>query len=156
MMWRGLLAHDILTAASWGAPEVHELLERVILPYNVKDQFSLEGPKVRLAPATAISIALAVNELATNAAKYGALSVEGAKVAMTWSLDEKDHPPALQLVWRERGGPVAKTPTTTGFGTRLLKDGFSGRATLTYPPEGVEWSIKIPLDASGAATLHPS
>jgi len=77
-------------------------------------------------------------------------------VRMAWSLDEKDGPAALQLVWHERGGPVVKTPTMTGFGTRLLKDSFSGHATVAYPPEGVECSIKIPLDASGTATLHPS
>ena len=149
-------AHDILTTASWGAPDVHDLLARVTAAYNMKDQFSLEGPKVRLAPATAISIALAVNELATNAAKYGALSVEGGTVRMAWSLDEEDRPTALHLVWQERGGPVVKTPTMTGFGTRLLKDSFSGPATVAYPPEGVECSIKITLDASGTATLHPS
>jgi two-component sensor histidine kinase len=147
-------AHDILTAASWGAPLVHELLTRVTAPYNTKDQFSLEGPNVRLSPATAISIALAVNELATNAAKYGALSVEGGTVRLSTSLDENIRPPLLELSWQERGGPVAKAPTLTGFGTRLLQDSFPGRATVAYRPEGVECSIKIPLDASGAATLH--
>jgi two-component sensor histidine kinase len=145
-------AHDILTVASWGAPELHELLARVTAPYNMKDQFRFSGPKVRLAPPTAISLALAVNELATNAAKYGALSIDGGNIKISWLLDERAPLSVLQLRWQEQGGPVATRPARTGFGTRLLHDSFSGRATVVYLPEGVQWTIEIPLDVNKAAT----
>jgi len=147
-------AHDILTSGNWGAPDLQELLARVTEPYNLKGQIGLEGPSVRAEPATAISVALAINELATNAVKYGALSLDEGSVSIRWARVERDGRFFLELVWQERRGPAVATPATAGFGTRLLRDSFAGRATTQYLAEGLRWTVTLQFDEDGAATMH--
>ncbi len=95
---------------------------------------------------------MAVHELATNATKYGALSVPAGTVAITWTVTPGDTPhPTLR--WRERNGPPVATPTRRGFGTRLIERGLAqdlgGSVRLTYAPEGVVCTMDVPLGNAG-------
>ena len=144
-------AHDRLLADSWEAAPVAELVASVTNSLSLDPaRLEVSGPFVRLGSRAALQLALALHELATNAAKYGALSNDTGKVTMQWSLtggDEADR--GFRFTWRERGGPTVVPPTRKGFGTRVIERAmgaaFGGEVTLTYPPEGACWSIHAPL-----------
>ena len=93
----------------------------------------------------ALNLALALHELATNALKYGALSVDGGLVAFDWSVEER----TLVLRWRESGGPPVAPPSRRGFGVRLIEDGVTrevgGRAAIDYRPDGLVCELRLPL-----------
>jgi two-component sensor histidine kinase len=150
-------AHDLLTRENWEAAEVADLVASALAPYDPGDavRFKIDGPLVRIAPKIAVALALSLHELATNAAKYGALSVSGGTVEIAWRLDGDT--PDLILEWRERGGPPVETPKRTGFGTRLLTQGlvteFGGEARLTYERSGLVCRIAAPLAIQGILDL---
>src|SRR5205823_7976797 len=104
-------------------------------------RFAIEGPPVQLTPKAATAMALALHELATNAAKYGALATPRGRVALTWAIKEVAGGRRLELTWRERGGPRVAPPTHVGFGTRLITRGLKGElgaeVRLDYAPEGL-------------------
>ncbi|MFN3354160.1 MAG: hypothetical protein ACK4Z5_11175, partial [Brevundimonas sp.] len=108
----------------------------------------LNGPAVDLPPSTALSLGMIFHELATNAAKYGALSRSEGRVFVDWSLhDQADR--KLRILWQERGGPAAQAPTRRGFGARLIernvKHDLAGELKVSYQPEGYEAEILIPF-----------
>ncbi|MBL0405243.1 PAS domain S-box protein [Microvirga aerilata] len=143
-------AHDILTRDNWEGAELRELIGEVIEPYcrQSSGRCDVDGPQVRLSPNIALAISMAVHELATNAAKYGALSVPTGQVSITWTVT-LDDPRHLTLCWQERGGPPVEPPKRKGFGTRLIERSLahelSGEAILAYVPTGVVCTIKAPL-----------
>jgi two-component sensor histidine kinase len=143
-------AHDVLTDEQWSGADLHEIAAQAAVPFQTEagaDRISLRGPQVRLPPRTAIAMALAFHELATNAAKYGALSVGGGWVECAWSVAGPGE--RLHLIWSERGGPRVAPPTRAGFGTRLIERGLAadlrGRVELSYPPGGVICAIEADL-----------
>jgi PAS domain S-box-containing protein len=152
-------AHDVLTDTQWSGAELSEIAALAAIPYGAtKDggRISTQGPPVQLPPKTAIAVALAFHELATNAAKYGALSAETGRVSLAWSLAYGRGSTLLRIVWRETGGPPVTPPKRTGFGTRLIKRGLAadlnGSVQIEYPPEGVVCVITAQLpdvDATG-------
>jgi len=105
---------------------------------------------VRVSPKTALSLALAIHELATNAAKYGALSSEAGEVAVAWDIAEGE-PRRLRLTWEERGGPPVAPPARRGFGSRLIEEGLAselrGSVVMEYRPAGVLCTVDAPLAA---------
>lgn len=109
-------------------------------PGDTANRFRLDGPQVRLTAKQTQALAMAVHELATNAAKYGALSTDEGTVHVTWTFEEQDRS-HLQLVWREAGGPPVKTPTGHGFGTtmltRVLAQEINGEISLEYNQDGL-------------------
>jgi two-component sensor histidine kinase len=109
---------------------------------------STGGPRLRLNPRSALAIALVIHELGTNASKYGALSVPGGKVAVTWQA-EGGSEPAITLRWEESGGPGVSPPTSTGFGSMLIENSIAyeleGRTQLDYRREGLVCVIWMPL-----------
>ena len=132
--------HDVLTRENWHGAALQEVAERALRPFGdaaSAGQVRLRGPQVWLAPGAALALALVFHELATNAVKYGALSADGGRVDLAWTL-ETDH---LRLTWVESGGPRVVAPTRTGFGTRLIERGFvaelQGRAQMRYEPGGL-------------------
>ncbi|MCR5879183.1 PAS domain-containing sensor histidine kinase [Phenylobacterium sp. J367] len=145
-------AHDVLTRRTWEGAEVAEIVAGVVQSFGA-DSFEVEGPNLNLPPGAALSLAMALHELGTNAAKYGALSVAEGRVAVRWEREDG----ALQLVWQERGGPPVVPPTRQGFGSRLIERGLprelGGRARLEFAPGGVLCEICVPLpdDASRRA-----
>jgi two-component sensor histidine kinase len=130
------------------------LIERILAPYTANPEaVSISpGAAVELSPRTFMSLSLLVHELATNAAKYGALSVSAGRVQVGWDVEEEGS--QLRLNWVERGGPPVTKPATTGFGSQLIHSAttysLGGQVELKYPVSGFEAEIVIPL---GSASL---
>lgn len=143
-------AHDILTGARWSEAYLDEVLQAAIAPLPA-DRIIASGTRIELPPRPALSLALAVHELGTNALKYGALSVPGGRVEVTWSTRPASSEDGQEMVWtwREFGGPPVKSPTRRGFGRvlieRVLAADFSGTVRIDYPAEGVICTLVAPL-----------
>jgi len=142
-------SHDVLTRNDWTGATVADIVAEQLNPYaRGGEPFALSGPKVVLRPNRAVTLGMVMGELATNAAKYGALSSGGA-VDVAWSVTGSRAARRLRLVWRERGGPPVAAPTREGFGTRLVKRslvaGLQGSAELDYAPEGLTATLAFPL-----------
>jgi two-component sensor histidine kinase len=145
-------AHDVLTDEQWSGADLREIARQAAAPYRAaagQERFVLAGPTVLMPPKTAIAIALAFHELATNAVKYGALSTEEGQVELSWTLRREADHQALRIVWRETGGPAVSPPTRSGFGTRLIQRGLAadlqGRVLLEYPASGAVCTIEATL-----------
>jgi two-component sensor histidine kinase len=139
-------AHDLLTSRSWSAADVSEVVKRAMAPFAA-GQITIDGPSQDLLPKQALALSLALHELATNAAKYGALSRPEGRVALHWEVQDGE----LHLGWRESGGPPVVAPSRRGFGSRLLTEGvfrdLGGKTHLEFAPEGVRCSISASLSA---------
>jgi PAS domain S-box-containing protein len=133
-------AHDLLTRENWEGAALSDVVTSVTQPHS-GPRFTIGGPPVWLSPNLLVSIAIALHELATNAAKYGALSVPSGTVAVSWEVEKAGENALLRLKWVERGGPPVAAPTRRGFGSRLieriLSDQPEGKTTVDYAPEGV-------------------
>ncbi|ACL55978.1 sensor histidine kinase [Methylobacterium nodulans] len=153
-------AHDVLTRESWEGAELAEVVAGAVAPLEGprgrRARFSISGPPLRLPPRMALSIAMALHELGTNAVKYGALSIIQGQVSITWSVADGE----LTLCWRESDGPPVTPPERTGFGSRLIGQSLArelaGSVTLDYAPEGVICTIRAPLGEAGAQSEEPS
>ncbi|WP_237180487.1 HWE histidine kinase domain-containing protein [Roseomonas haemaphysalidis] len=144
------LSHELLTRNQWHGAALTEVVERALLPYGDGERGNLKGPLVWLPARAAEMLGLAFHELATNAAKYGALSVADGQVDVSWNLNiAGSGTRLLHLVWRERGGPPATSPTHQGFGLRLLEQGIvqdlDGTLKLAFHPEGLECHLCLPV-----------
>lgn len=135
-------AHDILTQSSWTTASLTKIVEGVLDAHGDRARFRLAGPEIELASAQALLIALAVNELAVNATKYGALSTGQGHVDIAWAGSDGD---AFSFTWAERGGPVVAAPGRSGFGSSMLRravaSGFGGEATLDFAPDGLVFAL---------------
>jgi PAS domain S-box-containing protein len=146
-------SHDLLTRERWQSASLADLVGLALEPYRSnagqRPRYSLEGPGVRLRPNPVLALGMAFHELATNAAKYGALSREGGHVEVSWSLVPSAADQRLRLCWRECGGPVVQPPHRKGFGSRLLERGLAheldGAVRLDYMPEGLICEIEMPV-----------
>ena len=139
-------AHDVLLQDAWAPASLRAVATSVLGPHAAMDRFVLWGREIGLAPSAVLSLSLLLHELATNAAKYGALSVEGGHVALSWAVLPGDEA-VLELRWREHGGPPAVEPARRGFGTRLIRTGLVGArdADLDYMTEGFAAVFRAPL-----------
>lgn len=147
-------AHNVLTRELWESADLRDVVEGS-LRAHVQDasRFSIEGPPVRLQPKAAVSIAMAVHELATNALKYGALSVPEGRVRVVWNV-RPDTPVRLFLRWAESDGPPVRAPERRGFGSRMIERALAGdlngAARLNFEPGGLVCEIEARLrDAEG-------
>jgi two-component sensor histidine kinase len=143
-------AHDILTNENWQGAWLEDVARQAMEAFSAsEDRMTLEGPAVRLTPKQSLAISMALHELATNAAKYGALSDGNGKVTLTWSVTNGHTPARLNLTWSEVGGPAVSKPAKQGFGSRMiarsLANELSGKAELEFRPEGVVCSISTPI-----------
>ncbi|MBL6079882.1 PAS domain S-box protein [Belnapia sp. T18] len=146
-------SHDLLTRNSWEGASLRDIVRQTLAPYATKvgqDRVSLQGPPVRLTPTAVVTLNLAFHELATNAAKYGALSAPGGRVEVGWHIDRTTNAkPQLEVHWNERGGPPVQVPVSRGFGTRLIERGlsreFDAAVQLDFAPAGVECMIRLPF-----------
>jgi PAS domain S-box-containing protein len=139
-------AHTLLAQSRWQGADLSRLLEEELSPYRAGDdgRISVRGPEVSLEPRTAQTLALALHELSTNAAKYGALSVVPGRVEVAWELQ----PDSLVLHWSETGGPRVESPATPGFGLRVIgasiERQLEGKADFLWRPEGLHCSLHVP------------
>jgi PAS domain S-box-containing protein len=144
-------AHNVLTRESWDGAGIDEIVETALAPHRAADdgRFTVEGPAFRLAPKAALALAMALHELATNAAKYGALSARAGRVRVAWTCGEAGAEARFRLCWRESDGPPVAPPPRKGFGSRLIERGLSlelgGRATIEFQPAGLIYTIDAPL-----------
>lgn len=145
-------AHDLLTEVAWDGALLTDVIARTLAPYvadGQRDRIHLSGPGVRLGPNAAVSLTMAFHELATNAGKYGSLSVAAGRVDVTWSADNPADPTAVEIDWLESGGPAVSPPRRRGFGSRLVETGlareFDGHVDLIFRPEGVRCHMRLPL-----------
>jgi PAS domain S-box-containing protein len=146
--------HDLLTASNWRSAALHDVLQVELKPYS-PERYGLEGPNVDLSPAEALALGLLFHELATNAAKYGALCGEAGHVAIRWSRLDGPEGARLSLEWIESGGPPVTPPTRRGFGSRLiersLRGALQGSAELEFAPDGLCCRLELPLKRSAEA-----
>ena len=139
-------AHNLLSREKWQGSEFSQVIACVLQPYvlNNPKRVRMFGPKVPLSPRLAVVLSMIVHEIATNAAKYGALSNDGGTVSLDWEVLEET-PRKLRLIWTEAGGPPVVTPVQRGFGSRLIersaRDQLGGEATIDFLPRGVIYTV---------------
>lgn len=144
-------AHDLLLTGYGERIAVRTLIERSV---NLNQdgrgsQFSLNGPDMDVGPQSALSLAMLLHELTTNAYKYGALSTPDGQVIVEWGIAELSGEPAFSLEWRENNGPPVVEPTVEGLGTRLIRSGVAGapnHVNLVYAPDGLECTVLAQLE----------
>ncbi len=145
-------AHNLLSTEKWQGSELQDVLGRVLQPYllNNPERIKMFGPHVPLSPRPAVVLSMIVHEIATNAAKYGALSNDSGTVAVDWEVIKENAKPQLRLIWSEAGGPHVIAPVQRGFGSRLIersaRDQLGGEATVDFLPRGVVYTVTCALD----------
>ena len=145
-------AHNLLSQEKWQGAELREVIARVLQPYliNNPERVRMFGPRVPLTPRLAVVLSMIVHEIATNAAKYGALSDLGGRLSVTWRVEGDEGSRMLHIAWTEENGPPVAPPTREGFGTRLLNKALATQARanvkLDFAPEGFRATIVLPLD----------
>ncbi len=135
-------AHDLLSREHWNSAGLADLIRGVMQPYA--ERLSVAGPEVRISPKTAIALSMGLHELATNAAKHGALSTDHGHVEISWSRRGD----AVALQWRESGGPPKTSPKPSGFGAlllgRMLADELGHPGEMVYAPDGLICRLQAP------------
>lgn len=143
-------AHDLLFESRWQGADLRSLAV-ALQPFAAgrAEAIEIDGASVRLDARQALSVSLVLHELATNAAKYGALSVPEGRVRLAWQVEHAEEGRQLRLLWQEQNGPPVTPPQETGFGTKLIQRAFGfemeGTADLIFQPEGVRLAATIPL-----------
>ncbi len=144
--------HDLLTRSHWEGADLADILRHETEAHEAH-RISANGPPVPLGPAFALSLGMIFHELATNAAKYGALSAPGGRVLVDWSIANQADP-RLTIDWTETGGPEVMAPARRGFGTRMVernvRHDLAGEVELRYAPNGFHAAISVPLDRGSA------
>jgi two-component sensor histidine kinase len=149
-------AHNLLTDGNWEGASLRAILERVLGPYRGDNppRYTLSGNRdVNVGPKTAVALVMALNELATNAAKYGALSNDTGIVMIDWSVDDEPTP-RIRLRWEEVGGPPVTAPKRTGFGNRLIRNLSNDAAAevmMDFAADGFVCTFDLPLRSGAEA-----
>ena len=148
-------AHNLLSKEKWQGSELQDVVRRVLQPYllNNPERLRMSGPKVPLSPRLAVVLSMIIHEIATNAAKYGALSNDNGTIRLDWETVTENGRPKLRLVWAEAGGPPVTAPVQRGFGSRLIersaRDQLGGEATVDFLPRGVVYTVICALEDEG-------
>ncbi len=137
--------HTILSLSSWQGAEIRKLVDEELAPYAMGDQIAFNGSNIQLQPATAQTLAMALHELVTNSAKYGALSTLSGRLTIKWEVEAD----VLQMLWEERDGPLVERPASRGFGTRSviasIESQLGGQAEFDWRTEGLVCRLSVPL-----------
>jgi PAS domain S-box-containing protein len=142
--------HELLGAGCWRGVSLKQLVRRELAPYAARNNTRVSGPEVVLRAEAGQAMAMVLHELATNAAKYGALSTKEGRVSIRW--DQRVNgcglPPRLVLEWRESAGPPVIAPKNPGYGTTTIRDlipyEFGGTVDLVFAPEGIRCRVELP------------
>lgn len=139
-------AHEVLLGQNWVTARIRGVAESAFAAHGL-ERVSLSGPELNLNARSALNLAMLLHELATNAAKYGALVNADGRVDVAWRVVGAGRPAMLELTWQESGGPRVHPPERRGFGSRLLKAGFGGdgQSDIAYAPEGLRAAFNVPL-----------
>ncbi len=146
---QGLAAsYDLVVGSEWRGVDVEALVRAQLSHFEdvIGTRVLLLGPPIKITASAAQGIGMALHELATNAAKYGALSSDTGKVAVSWGLEDSQGEPLFRITWRETGGPVVSPPTRRGFGQTVIVDlaraAVRGEVQLNFHEAGVVWELK--------------
>lgn len=154
-------AHDQITQQHWGPGALRELIRGEAEAYLAAkaDRLILTGPEVLIEPQAFSTLSLVVHELVTNSAKYGALCDSRGQVHVSWRTDASG---ALDLTWREDGGPEVRVPTRRGFGSTIIERSIphelGGEANVVFDPAGLQVALRVPgrfVVEAAAAPDHP-
>ena len=151
-------AHDLLSRNRWQEVSLADLVRRELAPYATTGNTVVEGPHVGLPAAATQAMAMVLHELATNAAKYGALSTPQGRVSVHWHRSSNGGVPSrLRLEWREHGGPAVTAPARPGYGTSVIREyipyELGGTVELEFRQEGVCCTVEITLESDGHSSL---
>jgi len=148
-------AHTLLSDSRWEGADLATLVGEELDPYRTGDRVTIEGPDIALQPSTAQGLALALHELATNAAKHGALSSTNGRVGLNWQL----RPESLVLSWQESGGPAIAQPSAQSFGLRVIRASveqqLNGEAVFDWDRKGLRCNLSIPRRDMMKARVFP-
>ncbi len=146
-------AHNLLSTDKWQGSDLQDVVSRVLRPYllnNTAERVKMFGPRVPLSPRLALVLSMILHEMATNAAKYGALSNDTGMVTLDWEILEEGAAPKLRMIWTEAGGPEVVAPVQRGFGSRLIersaRDQLGGEASVDFLPHGVVYTVISSLE----------
>ena len=145
-------AHTLLSQSRWHGVSLADLVRRQLAPYATETNTVIGGPDITLSPAATQAVAMVLQELVTNAVKYGSLSTPQGKVSVNWDRrDAADATPRLIIAWRETGGPPTNIPSHSAYGTSLIRNliphELGGKVDLVFAPEGIRCDIEIPIEA---------
>jgi two-component sensor histidine kinase len=146
-------AHDLLLQARWASADLGKIIRGATEAFDNPDvpKFAITGPDVPMATGAVIAIAMTLNELCTNATKFGALSVSDGSVDIAWTIDPETR--RLHLRWTEKNGPAVRAPDKRSFGTRLIESlgkQLKGDVHLMYEPSGFVYVLDVPLASLAA------
>jgi two-component sensor histidine kinase len=154
--------HNVLTEQKWENAALREIVTQILDPYLPRDRarLDLSGPDLRVKPRAALTLAMVLHELATNAAKYGALSNADGRLSVRWTIAGDAQGPRLRLTWTETGGPEVQVPQRRGFGSSLIERSVAhelrGTGNLDYDQGGLIYRLDVPLGALQAAGAEPA
>lgn len=138
--------------------ELRQLLSDMLAPYSLDHPIAIDGPPLMLSQGAAIAFSLAAHELATNAAKYGALSRHGGSLRIAWACEPEAESDQFTLRWEEIGGPEVSPPSHEGFGQKTLQrsiaSAIDGRVELAYEPAGLQCTVKAPYSDRLGNLIH--
>jgi two-component sensor histidine kinase len=145
-------SHDLLTRENWEGVGLLDLVHGALEPFGVgagrAQRFAISGENVRLPPKATLALGIALNELATNAVKYGAFANETGSISIAWNIEPATSGDRLILRWEEKGGPPVTPPSRAGFGSQVLGRGLGyeleGAVVLDYQVGGLSCTIDIP------------
>jgi len=143
-------SHDLLSNVDWEGASLIDLIRSQLRHYEDRfdEKIHIDGPDLFLRPEAAQNIGIALHELSTNAAKYGALSVPEGNVSISWKLKTENDVPRLQMIWHEKGGPLVEPPARKGFGhivmDRITGQALGGTSRADFNPDGVTWTLDVP------------
>jgi two-component sensor histidine kinase len=143
-------AHDLLLQARWSSADLAHIVHGATEPYDSagEGKFSIRGPGLKIVSGAVIALAMTLNELCTNATKFGALSWPTGRIEIAWTIDEQNR--RLHLTWTEKGGPAVHAPTRQSFGTRLIETlgrQLNGKVEMAYDLKGFVYALDVPLNS---------
>ena len=146
-------SHDLLTRENWESAGLYDIVHDALEPFAVaggrRERIVLKGENIRFPPPAALALGIVFNELATNAAKYGALSNEAGSIQIEWAEESPSEGARIRLQWKEKDGPPVETPSRKGFGTRVVERGLSheleSTVHLDFQPGGLACTMTIPI-----------
>jgi two-component sensor histidine kinase len=143
-------AYNLLTENNWAGASLEAIVKRTLAPFAGADRLDIGGPDILLAPKVALALSAAIQELSTNAAKYGAFSAAAGKLAVTWTIGDADR---VHLSWIERDGPPVATPSRRGFGTKMITGIFEAEpgwsVSLDFEPGGLRCTMRFSSTETG-------
>jgi two-component sensor histidine kinase/integral membrane sensor domain MASE1 len=151
--------HDLISRREWNDISVRELVQRELAPYMARNNTDLHGPDLTLGPDAGQAVSMVLHELATNAAKHGALSTDDGRVSVRWNR-ARDANALLHIEWQESGGPPVHSPRGSGYGTEVIRDlvpyELGGTVDLAFASEGLRCVISIPVTEASSSDRNGS